>query len=70
MKLLGVKGLIVTNSAGGLNPAFKVGNLMVLRDQINLVGLNGAHPLLGDNDERSVFSTQPQLSSYPIKNHV
>ena len=46
---LGVKTVILTNAAGGINPDFKAGDLMVIRDQINLMG---AHPLRGDNDER------------------
>ena len=36
MKQLGVKTLFVSNAAGGMNPTFKVGDLMVIRDHINL----------------------------------
>ncbi len=43
---LGVKRLIVTNAAGGINGAFKPGDLMLIRDHINLMGTN---PLLGPN---------------------
>jgi purine-nucleoside phosphorylase len=49
---LGASVLVVTNAAGGLNPDFRVGDLMVLRDHINLPGLAGHHPLIGPNDER------------------
>jgi purine-nucleoside phosphorylase len=48
MQVLGVKNLIVTNSAGGLNLSFKPGDLMIIEDHINLTGEN---PLVGVNDE-------------------
>jgi purine-nucleoside phosphorylase len=47
--LLGVKTLILTNAAGGINTAFESGALMVIDDHLNLVGTN---PLIGPNDER------------------
>ena len=46
---LGVKTLIVTNAAGGINRDFKPGDLMVITDHINLMGANPLHgPNLGD----------------------
>lgn len=45
-KLLGSKLLIVTNAAGGLNPKFHVGDLMLITDHINFMGVN---PLIGPN---------------------
>ena len=52
MKLCGVETLIVTNAAGGLNRNFQVGDIMVLKDHINLPGFTGLHPLRGPNDNR------------------
>jgi purine-nucleoside phosphorylase len=46
MASLGVKSLIVTNAAGGLNPLFQAGDLMLICDHINLMGDN---PLAGEN---------------------
>lgn len=48
MSRLGVKQLIVTNAAGGINTSFAQGALMVITDHINLLG----NPLIGANDER------------------
>ena len=49
MGLLGVRSLILTNAAGGVNVAFGPGTLMVMDDHLNLLGSN---PLVGPNDER------------------
>ena len=46
---LGVKTLVLTNAAGGINLTFKPGTLMLMDDHINLMGSN---PLVGANDER------------------
>lgn len=51
---LGIKTLIVTNAAGGLNRSFNVGDIMVIKDHINLAGLTGESPLRGVNDGRYV----------------
>jgi len=51
MKLLGIESLIVTNAAGGLNPEFHVGDIMLLNDHLNIPGLAGIHPLRGRNEE-------------------
>src|ERR1044071_7527840 len=48
-KLLGIKTLILTNAAGGINVELQQGALMVLSDHLNLTGAN---PLRGPNDER------------------
>jgi purine-nucleoside phosphorylase len=49
---LGAEILIVTNAAGGLRESFTAGDLMLITDHINLVGLAGFNPLRGPNDER------------------
>lgn len=49
MQRLGVQTVILTNAAGGLNPAFATGDLMLIEDHINLVGMAGHNPLRGPN---------------------
>ncbi|GGL46690.1 purine-nucleoside phosphorylase [Sporolactobacillus putidus] len=48
MKALGVENLIVTNAAGGINTDFHPGDLMLIRDHINMLG---GSPLIGPNNE-------------------
>lgn len=61
MKLLGVRLLIITNAAGGVNKSFKPGTLMFIDDFINYMGIN---PLRGINDEE--FGTRFPDMSYAI----
>ncbi len=46
---LGIKKLLLTNAAGGINSMLEAGDLMILRDHLNLMGTN---PLMGPNDSR------------------
>lgn len=48
MKQLGIRSLLISNAAGGVNPAFGVGDLMIIRDHISLAVVN---PLIGKNEE-------------------
>jgi purine-nucleoside phosphorylase len=50
MHLLGVKTVILTNAAGGLNTSYRTGDLMMFNDHINFVGMSGNNPLMGPND--------------------
>lgn len=50
-KMLGATTLIVTNAAGGLNPSFSVGDIMVISDHISFAGLGGQNALIGKNME-------------------
>jgi purine-nucleoside phosphorylase len=49
MQRLGVEALIVTNAAGAVNPEFEPGDLMLITDHLNLLGMAGLSPLRGPN---------------------
>ncbi|MDH3944089.1 MAG: purine-nucleoside phosphorylase [Anaerolineae bacterium] len=49
MQKLGIKALFITNAAGAVNPDFQPGNLMLINDHINLIGMAGQNPLRGPN---------------------
>lgn len=49
MKFLGVEKLVVSNASGGVNPFYKVGDIVIIYDHINMMP---QHPLRGKNDER------------------
>lgn len=48
MKMLGIKNLLLSNAAGGVNTSFSVGDLMIIKDHISMSVIN---PLLGPNDD-------------------
>ena len=52
MHLMGIKRVIITNAAGGLNRQYSEGDFMIIKDHINLPGLIGGSSLLGPNDDR------------------
>ena len=49
MQVLGVEILIVTHAAGGLAPGFRAGEVMLVTDHINMIGMSGLNPLRGPN---------------------
>ena len=49
MHRLGVHSLFVTNAAGGVNADFVPGDVMLITDQLNLMGMSGLNPLMGPN---------------------
>jgi purine-nucleoside phosphorylase len=49
MQTLGCSKMVVTNAAGAINPDFVPGDLMLLTDHLNLIGMGGANPLQGPN---------------------
>lgn len=51
MKVLGVDTVILTNAAGGVNTHYAAGDIMLINDHINFVGMAGAHALRGPNDD-------------------
>lgn len=52
MRALGIKTVIVTNAAGGINRNFTPGDLMLISDHLNMVGMAGENPLRGPNDDQ------------------
>jgi purine-nucleoside phosphorylase len=49
MQRLGIEMLVVTNAAGGVNPEFVPGDVMLITDNLNLIGMTGNNPLFGPN---------------------
>ncbi len=49
MNRMGIPSMIVTNAAGGVHPDFEPGDVMLITDQLNLMGMSGLNPLMGPN---------------------
>ncbi len=49
MQRLGIPSMVVTNAAGGVHPDFNPGDVMLITDQLNLMGMSGLNPLMGPN---------------------
>ncbi len=64
MKALGIETLLISNVAGGLNPAFSIGDLMLITDHINLQGIS---PLVGPNDEKLGPRFPDMIEPYDLK---
>lgn len=67
MKLLGVKTLIVTNAAGGLNPSYNVGDVVIINDHLSFPGLGGQNPLIGPNLESLGPRFPPTSDAYDFE---
>jgi purine-nucleoside phosphorylase len=61
LKALGIKHLIITNAAGGINPHFAEGDIVIINDHINLMP---DHPLRGANDDRLGLRFPDMLNAY------
>jgi len=67
MRMLGAHTLFVTNAAGGINPTFRPGDFMLIRDHVNFLGLAGMNPLIGPNDERLGERFPPLAKAYDME---
>ncbi len=65
LKFLGIKTLLISNAAGGINSSFKVGDLMIIKDHISMLTIN---PLLGKNIDE--FGERFPDMSEPYKNNL
>jgi purine-nucleoside phosphorylase len=65
LKLLGIKTLLISNAAGGINTTFHVGDLMIIKDHISTLTIN---PLLGKNEE--IFGPRFPDMSEPYKKYL
>jgi purine-nucleoside phosphorylase len=65
LKFLGIKTLLISNAAGGINSSFKVGDLMIIKDHISMLTIN---PLLGKNVDE--FGERFPDMSEPYKNYL
>lgn len=64
LKALGIRTLLISNVAGGLNPAFAIGDLMLITDHLNL---QGTSPLVGPNDDQLGVRFPDMIEPYDAK---
>lgn len=64
---LGVETMLMTNAAGGLDPNYGVGDIVLLNDHLNLAGLVGFHPLRGPNEEDFGVRFPPLSDAYDLE---
>lgn len=64
MRRLGADTLVVTNAAGGLNETFRTGDLMVLTDHLNIMGMAGQSPLVGPDEPELGVRFLDMLDAY------
>jgi purine-nucleoside phosphorylase len=67
MRRLGADVLIVTNAAGGLNEDFVTGDLMVLTDHLNIMGMAGQSPLVGPDEPELGVRFLDMLGAYDVE---
>lgn len=67
MHRMGIPTLILTNAAGGINTNFEVGDLMLIEDHLNLVGMGGHNPLRGPNAEEFGTRFPPMNRTYTLE---
>ncbi|KIW09390.1 purine nucleoside phosphorylase I, inosine and guanosine-specific [Verruconis gallopava] len=66
-KLLGVETVVVTNAAGGLNPEYSVGDIVLLNDHLNIPGMVGWNPLRGPNHDEFGVRFPPLSDAYDLE---
>jgi purine-nucleoside phosphorylase len=64
LRQLGAEVLVVTNAAGGLNESFQTGDLMLLSDHLNIMGMAGHNPLVGPDEPELGVRFLDMLSAY------
>ena len=64
MRSLGAEVLVVTNAAGGLNETFSTGDLMLIEDHLNLMGMAGQSPLIGPDEPELGVRFLDMLNAY------
>lgn len=67
MLRLGLEIMIVTNAAGGVNPEFVPGDVMLITDNLNLMGMTGANPLMGPNIDELGPRFPDMSQAYDVK---